>query len=102
MSRKKTIKVSFRVDEAFYHDFQNKVDKSGLSVSQFLRDAITSSTVKQKCKDLSQLVYEVNRIGVNLNQLTHYTNKERLIDEIVLENIESINLTLSNLIKRYS
>jgi hypothetical protein len=102
MSRNKTIKISFRVDEFFYEEFQKKVDNSGLSVSQFLRDAITSSTVKQKCKDLSQLVYEVNKIGVNLNQITYYANKERLIDEVVLENIESINLTLSNLIKRYS
>jgi hypothetical protein len=102
MSRNKTIKISFRVDEFFYEEFQKKVDNSGLSVSQFLRDAITSSTVKQKCKDLSQLVYEVNKIGVNLNQITYYANKERLIDEVVLENIESINLALSNLIKRYS
>lgn len=102
MSRKKTIKISFRIDEQFYQEFQNKVDNSGLSVSQFLRDAITSSTVKQKCKDLSQLVYEINKIGTNLNQITYYANKNRLIDEVLLENIESINLTLSNLIKRYS
>ena len=98
----KSIKLNFRVDSAFYSIFLKKLKLSNLPQSEFIRSCILNSTVKQRCKDLENLVWNINKIGTNLNQISRYANEEKLLDEAILEEIHQINLNLANIIKKFS
>lgn len=102
MTKNKDIKLNFRVDADFYSMFQEKLNSSNLSQSDFIREAILYSTVKQRCKDLDTLIWNINKIGVNLNQIAKYANENSLLDEAILEEISNINNQLANIIRKYS
>lgn len=44
------------------------------------------------------MVFEVNKIGINLNQLAHYVNTEKCIDMEVLYRLVQIEKTLIRLL----
>lgn len=103
MSIKKDIKLNFRVDSSFYDMFQDKLQQSGLAQSDFIREAILYSTVKQRrCEGIEDLIYEINKIGVNINQISKHLNDSKLLDEAVMEELHLINNHLAELIKEYT
>lgn len=102
MNSKKDIKLNFRVDNAFYEMFQGKLLESNLSQSEFIREAITSTTVKQRCEGLNNLVWNINKIGINLNQISKHANENKLLDAAVLEEITQIHQQLATVIRKYS
>lgn len=98
----KSIKLNFRVDSSFYAMFLEKLQLSNLPQSEFIRSCILNSTVKQRCKNLENLIWNINKIGTNLNQISRYANEEKLLDEAILEEIHQININLANIVRRYS
>jgi hypothetical protein len=81
---------------------REKMKKSGLhSYSDFLRLAIQQTTITERCKGLGELLYEVNKIGINLNQLAKQTNQTQLIDQLTLQSIANIERLLRQTIERY-
>mgnify|MGYP006350012877 CR=1 FL=1 len=66
-----------------------KSEKANLNASEFLRKFIESSSVVVKAnnkKDLKELIWNINKIGVNINQLSHGLNYS-----IQLEKLDSYN-----------
>ena len=77
------LRKAYRLSEEQDAELKKKVAELGMSESEFIRLLIT-----QKPKDyadirqlLKNLVSEVNRIGVNINEITHNNNSNFYIDE---------------------
>ena len=98
---KKTI--NFRCDEAFEKILYDKMIKAGYgSYSQLIRESIQNVTIKQRCKGIQELIKEINKIGVNLNQISRYANEKKVIDQFTLQGINDIYKKLSNIIQEFN
>ena len=73
MPHKKTerpIQIHFRVSKSEYDAIKNKVEKSGLSMSEFARKTfLDKKIVSAPPADFPALIREIKRVGGNLNQL---------------------------------
>lgn len=89
----KNKKYSFRVTDDEYEKIEKKIKQSKLSITEFM----TKAALNQKIvviDDLKELVLEVNRIGVNLNQLTKLANQGKIDagDELATINEEMVEV----------
>ena len=65
-----------RLTEAELADLHIQADLAGLSVTELVRQRATSGKVTPKRGLVdAQLLSEINRIGVNLNQIAHVLNR---------------------------
>lgn len=65
-----------RLTEAELADLHLQADRAGLSITELVRQRVTSGKVTPK-RGLAdaRLLSELNRIGVNLNQIAHVLNR---------------------------
>jgi CRISPR/Cas system CSM-associated protein Csm3 (group 7 of RAMP superfamily) len=90
-SQKKTRVLHFRLTEADFAEFDEKLKQTGMTASEFFRDVFLNSkitfNVKQaKPVDYHRLVFIYNKAGNNINQLAHKVNADHrggLISESV-------------------
>lgn len=82
-------RVEIRVCQQEYEKLEKHALEAGyLNVAQYLRESglsqkqITSPSTKQKEKN--QWLYEINRIGNNVNQIARYLNQGKVPDEEML------------------
>lgn len=82
--RKRNHTVTIRMSDSEYCDFYKKVEQSGQTKQSYLLNAVLGATILpaeeiQELKRLNQLMAEENNqlraIGVNVNQLTKFTNQ---------------------------
>ena len=82
--RKRNHTVTIRMNDSEYGDFNKKVEQSGQTKQSYLLNAVLGATILpaeeiQELKRLNQLMAEENNqlraIGVNVNQLTRFTNR---------------------------
>lgn len=72
--------------EAEFCQVQDLAEAAGLTVSAYLRSVALGRRPKAKpTRVASELVRELNRVGVNLNQLTRLAHEGKLPDEQTLE-----------------
>ena len=67
----------FRLSPEVHDLLKLKSEKVNLNASEFLRKFIESSNVVVKAnnkKDLKELIWNINKIGTNINQLSHSLN----------------------------
>lgn len=85
MSEKRNDVIRFRVNQ----NELEAIEKRAIgSVSSWLRDLALNEPEKRKPKPVNpQLLYELNKIGVNLNQIATYCNRH-----LKLEQSEKIDL----------
>ena len=96
-------KINFRCTEAFEDLLYQKMKDAGYdSYSEFIRDSIQSATIKQRCKGLHELIKQVNKIGVNLNQIAKHVNEQKVIDQFALNGINETFKLLSTIIQRFN
>ena len=74
---------------------QQKASFAGISSAEFLRRCIITRRVFVRNK---QLNYEVNRIGVNLNQISRHCNQGGTIDIAILRQLIEIESLLRKLL----
>ena len=97
------VKINFRCSEAFEDLLHSKMKKAGYSsYSEFIRDSVEGVSIKQRCKGIQELIKEINKIGVNLNQITRYTNENKKVDISISQSINAIYKELSLLILRFN
>ena len=93
MPRKKTerpIQIHFRVTQSEYDVIKSKVEKSGLSMSEFARKTfLDKKIVSAPPADFPALIREVKRIGGNLNQLVRKLNTLGISHSLELEKCEN-------------
>jgi len=96
-------KINFRCTEAFEELLYQKMNEAGYnSYSEFIRDSIQSATIKQRCNGIQELIKEVNKIGVNLNQIAKHVNEQKVIDQFALNGINETFKQLSAVIQRFT
>lgn len=93
MAKKRTVILATKVEPSEAEQIKENAKKRGITTSEFLRRTALSielpKTKKQEC-DLKQLIYEVNKIGINLNQIARYVNTNKELDISVLEHLKRI------------
>lgn len=81
-------KFEFWVTEQEHEYIQKKARETELSVSEYLRTiAIDGLIFKQDLQRLDSVCYEMNKIGVLINQMAKKTNLENEISYIELEEL---------------
>ncbi|QKF77473.1 plasmid mobilization protein [Arcobacter defluvii] len=86
---KKEELFKFRISKELKDLLESKSQYVNMSASEFLRQFISSSNINVKInnkKDLKELIWNINKIGVNINQLAHSLNYS-----IQMEKLDSYN-----------
>ena len=103
MSKYKQVKVNFLPDD--FEKLQNLADSAEMTKAQFLRQAIdlTLPNVREKKgkvkKNIStQTLFEIAKIGTNLNQIAHHCNINKQVDTNILKSLVSIESMLNSLL----
>lgn len=114
---KLTKKITFRVTESDYLNYKTifanaKVCNKKISQSEFIRTKIFNENIEDKiivqkekvvyknkpCLDEKNKIYQLSKIGNNLNQLTHKVNMiEDTNTKEILSTLSSIELLLKEL-----
>lgn len=62
-----------------------KADEAGMNKSEYIRNMILFGAAHERTlfskKDTESLLYEINRIGNNINQIAYRANANKTIDE---------------------
>ena len=96
---KKSNTIRFRCDDGFLELLHKKMKKSKIgSYSDFVRESIKKVKIIERCHYVDKIRYEINKIGVNINQITHYTNSKKAIDNVVLSELQKTNYYLSQIL----
>jgi len=99
MTRKS--KLQIRVSDDEEQLIRLKMSEYGFrNLSDFIRTSIISPSDRNKVQ-LQPLLYEVNKIGVNLNQAIYLMHRKGITDKDLLESIDMTNSLLLELIKVY-
>ena len=86
---KKEELFKFRISKDLKDLLELKSQYANMSASEFLRQFISSSNINIKTnnkKELKELLWNINKIGTNINQLSHALNYS-----IKLEKLDSYN-----------
>ena len=73
INRKRSINIGFRVNENESKVIYSKIEKSRLSMREFILSCITNKEILIKDGG-REVIIELKRIGNNLNQLAHNVN----------------------------
>lgn len=89
-NRRRDLQVNFRVTLAEKQMIKDRIRKSGCpETGEYLRRmAIDGYIFHLDNSDLKQLIYEVNKIGVNINQIAHKINKENEVYQTDMDEIK--------------
>jgi len=83
----------FRISKNLKDLLESKSKNSNLSASEFLRQSILSSNITIKPsnkKVLKELIWNVNKIGVNINQLSHGLNYSIQMEKLDFYNYKNL------------
>ena len=92
-------RISIRLTDNEMNSLETKASLCGLNKSAFARHLIlnSKSPIHKFDKDI---VVQISRIGVNLNQIARYANTTKSIDAIALKNIMKINSSINSLLDK--
>lgn len=100
MEKAKRLQVRLSEDE--FHKIRNRLtDYEYTNLSEFIRDSALKPSRKNK-KMMGSMIYEVNKIGVNLNQAIHRLHLQEIDHTELLAVINKTNHLLSNILNVYS
>ena len=75
--RIRKIQLNIRVTETEYGIAKDKASYCGLTMSDYIRKQITDGVViKYERLDIKTLANEINKIGVNINQIAKHINEK--------------------------
>lgn len=91
----KNIRKTLRFSEDEFVMIQQKLDLANITFSDFARSAILKKKIKLPIE--KELIYELNKIGNNLNQIARAVNKNEKISVLTeLVEIEKVLKDLKN------
>ncbi len=93
--RDKQINIRLRADE--YLNIHRQMEKSDLSLSEYIRKSILGKEIKI-VSGIKELVWELNRIGNNLNQLARKVNEGKIVE--LGDNLSQINCNLNTVFEK--
>ena len=75
---KKTVEICVRVTPAEKKELQEKADAAHLSLSRYMVKSASDRKMLQT-ENIAKLIYEIRKIGINVNQIAHVANEQRFI-----------------------
>ena len=75
---KKTVEICVRVTPAEKKELQEKANAAHLSLSRYLVKSASDRRMFQT-ENIAKLIYEIRKIGINVNQIAHVANGQRFI-----------------------
>ena len=92
--------INFRVTTEQYEQLKKQLENTNYkTITSYAKDLLLKKKVKI-FKDFStykNLLKEINKIGINLNQISKYCNSYKNVDTLVLEELKKINKQLNKL-----
>lgn len=78
---KRNILINFRLTEDELTELNDKVKRTGMSREEFIREAIFSKTIHETPHiDYNKFIFELRRVGQNLNRLLQIAYSNGLLD----------------------
>jgi len=104
MKKYKQIKVNLNDDD--YKKVSDYCDEFGISFSEFFRQKIDAKIDSPRMRNRRvkyrkidpTLLYEINSIGINLNQIAKYANTHKKFDADILVKLVAIEKSLQRLL----
>ena len=99
--RKETKQIRLNIYPNDHEKIKDKAQDLGMTMAEYIRHLTNSKIVKDTRKKITQVekdqLRELNRIGINLNQITRKLNKDNEIDYLLLQAVENIFDSLNKL-----
>ncbi len=76
----RTRKMTFRLTEEEYRKIKEKVKDAGISQQQFLLKTALEKEIIH-IKEFQELILQIKRIGININQITKHMNESDIITD---------------------
>lgn len=77
----RTRRCEIRFTKSEYHNLMAKAEKAGISVSALIHESVDDCEVKAASPaDLHKLIWEIRRIGSNIDQIIMIANARGLLD----------------------
>lgn len=92
----------FRISKELKDLLNSKSQEANMNSSEFLRELILSSQINIKAtnkKDIKELIWNINKIGVNINQLAYalnYSIEIKKLDNYSYQNLANRLLIIEN------
>ena len=96
MRTRKNIRKTIRFNEDEYAYINKQLEEHHLSFATVARSAILNQKIVSKLE--IEMVFQVNKIGINLNQIAYYVNTKKCIDMEVLYRLVEIEKVLIRLL----
>ena len=75
---KKTVEICVRVTPTEKKELQEKADAAHLSLSRYMVKSASDRKMLQT-ENIAKLIYEIRKIGINVNQIAHVANGQRFL-----------------------
>ena len=107
MKRTVVISAKLTADEA--EKIRHFASSKGMTVSEFVRSVLlglkipsrfSPERVAKRNEVFRSFLREINRIGVNINQIARHCNYYREVDALVLEQLMQANRELKELVRK--
>ena len=80
--RKRDIRIQVRLSDIEYKKLLDDIDRSKETISSYIRKLIIGTQLKEKPDyEFYNVMKELTKIGVNLNQIAHKANSTNVIDK---------------------
>lgn len=80
--RKRNIRIQVRLNDIEYEKLQSDITKSNITISDYIRKLILKKEIKEKPDyQFYEVMKQLSKIGVNLNQIAHKANATNEIDK---------------------
>lgn len=101
--RKRFIEKKYYLDEKEEKILKEKCKKLNVSYSKFIRDLISGYVHDDSLTiEIHNLIYELNRIGNNINQIAYVANSKGVVVQYNLEEeLKKINIVIDKLNDKY-
>ena len=98
MLKDKKVTIRFTGDE--YNKLNKNASDLGLTLSAYIRHKVLGNRERITTKCTKELLYEINRIGNNLNQIAKHCNIKKSVDKLVLKELVDIEKKLNELMEQ--
>jgi len=97
---RRTENIKVRLTPAERKQLEELIEEHGVkNLSEFIRSVLLTGSYKVTSKDYSDLLYEVHKVGININQLAKKANINKELDREILEELAKIREQLDILIE---
>lgn len=100
--RKRKQRITFRCTESEYEKISLRAAEAKLSLQNYMMQMCTQGQIiVRDYKTLTELTYELNKIGVNINQIAHRVNQNNTTHLADIKEIKKQQNEIYNLVRKY-